>query len=40
VRHLEARPAVRASASFYDLRVLAKTLFWGSLGALAWTHVG
>ena len=20
--------------------VVAKTLFWGSLGALAWTHVG
>jgi cellulose synthase/poly-beta-1,6-N-acetylglucosamine synthase-like glycosyltransferase len=24
----------------YDRRVLARTLFWGSLGALAWTHAG
>jgi cellulose synthase/poly-beta-1,6-N-acetylglucosamine synthase-like glycosyltransferase len=30
----------RRQYDFYDCRVLARTLFWGSLGALAWTHVG
>jgi cellulose synthase/poly-beta-1,6-N-acetylglucosamine synthase-like glycosyltransferase len=29
-----------ATARLYDCRVLRRALFWGSLGALAWTHVG
>jgi cellulose synthase/poly-beta-1,6-N-acetylglucosamine synthase-like glycosyltransferase len=29
-----------STARFYDCPVLRRALFWGSLGALAWTHVG
>jgi cellulose synthase/poly-beta-1,6-N-acetylglucosamine synthase-like glycosyltransferase len=29
-----------AAPRFYDCRVLGRALFWGSLGALAWTHLG
>ena len=30
----------RLAGSVYDGSVLGRTAFWGSLGALAWTHVG
>lgn len=29
-----------STARFYDCCVLRRALFWGSLGALVWTHVG